>query len=443
MPLSHDYRATLRLGLPIAIGQLGVIVMGFADTMMVGRYSTSALAAASFANALFNLITYLLLGYSYGLTPLVSSLYGQGRRDEAGGTLLHGLACNVGFALMLMAAMTGVFFLLPRFGQPAEILPLVRPYYLCLMVSMLFVATFNATRQFTDAVTDTSVGMAAILSGNALNILGNWLLIYGIGPFPELGLTGAGISTALSRLYMALFILAAVRFRPRYAAFRRGLRACRLRRPALRRVNAASLPVSLQMGMESGAFTVSGIMAGWLGAVDLATFQVMLTVGMLGFLLYYSFGSSMSIRVAAAYGQRDWPAVHRASRAGCHILLAMCALSSLTFLVAGVPIIRCFTQDAAVIALAATLIPPLILYQLGDAMQVCFSNALRGTGHVSPVMWVAFVSYVVVNVPVAYLFGFVLGMGSMGIFLAFSVGLFTAAVLFWWNFRRALAMDIR
>ena len=311
---TKDYKETLRLGIPIAIGQLGVIIMGFADTMMVGHFSTDSLAAASFVNALFNLITYLLLGYSYGLTPIISSLVGQGRTQDAGAGFKHGIAANAGFALLLMVCMAVVYFLLPHMGQPAEILPLARPYYVCLLVSMLFVALFNASRQFTDALTDTTVGMTAILSGNALNILGNWLLIYGIGPFPELGLLGAGISTCMSRVYMALFVLSVVAFRKRYAAYREGFHQAACRWRSLGNVNAKSLPVALQMGMESGAFTFSGIMAGWISAIDLATYQVMVTIGGLGFLLYYSFGSSMSIRLAAAYGQRDWDAVHRASR---------------------------------------------------------------------------------------------------------------------------------
>lgn len=440
---TKDYKETLRLGIPIAIGQLGVIIMGFADTMMVGHFSTDSLAAASFVNALFNLITYLLLGYSYGLTPIISSLVGQGRTQDAGAGFKHGIAANAGFALLLMVCMAVVYFLLPHMGQPAEILPLARPYYVCLLVSMLFVALFNASRQFTDALTDTTVGMTAILSGNALNILGNWLLIYGIGPFPELGLLGAGISTCMSRVYMALFVLSVVAFRKRYAAYREGFHQAACRWRSLGNVNAKSLPVALQMGMESGAFTFSGIMAGWISAIDLATYQVMVTIGGLGFLLYYSFGSSMSIRLAAAYGQRDWDAVRRASRAGCHLLLAMCLCSSLLFLFFGNAILQGFTEDAAVLALGGTLVPYLVFYQLGDAMQVCYSNALRGTGHVRPVMGVAFVSYVVVNLPVAYLLGFVLHMGSRGIFLAFTVGLLTAAALFWWNYRKALEADQR
>lgn len=435
--LNH-HKAILRLGVPIAIGQLGVIIMGFADTMMVGRYSTDSLAAASFVNSVFNLITFLLMGYSYGLTPLVSSLFGQGRHAEAGSTLKQALACNLLFSLLLVSVMGVLYFFLDRMGQPAEILPLVRPYYLTVLISMFFVALFNALRQFTDGVTDTATAMWALLLGNVLNIVGNWLLIYGVGPFPELGLLGAGLSTLFSRIVIALGLLGVVLCRTKYAVYRQGMRHAAWRLRSLRRINAQSLPIALQMGMETGAFTFSGVMAGWLGAVDLATFQVTNTLGTLGFLLYYSFGAGLSIRLATFYGMADWPQTRATARAGCHILLSMCLFSSLVFVVAGRQLIHVFSTDAAVVSLAVSLIPYLILYQVGDAMQICYANALRGTSHVMSMMWVAFVSYILVNIPAGYVLAFPCGMGIHGLYLAFSFGLVVAASLFYWHFRRVM-----
>ena len=427
---SH-HKAILKLGIPIAIGQLGVIVMGFADTVMVGRYSTDALAAASFVNSVFNLIAFLLMGYSYGLTPLISSLFGRGEHREAGSTLAHAVVCNLLFAFLLMGLMLVGYFWLDCMGQPPHLLPIVRPYYQCVMYSIPFLAFFNVMRQFTDGITDTATAMWALLAGNAMNVVGNILLIYGIGPFPELGLTGAGLSTLFSRVVTAAILLSVLWFRPRYASFRKGVRMAGYSSAALRHINRQSLPIALQMGTESGAFTFSGIMAGWLGAVDLASFQVMVTIGTLGFLLYYSFGAGLSIRVAAFYGGHDAMQLRQTTRAGRHILLGMAAVSSLTFLLLGKTLIQSFTTDPAVITLCIGLIPPLILYQLGDAMQICYANALRGTAHVMPMMWIAFFSYLVVNLPVAYLLAFSLGLGSKGLFLAFSCGLFVAAFLFY------------
>lgn len=439
--LKSHYSATLRLGLPIAVGQVGVILMGFADTMMVGHYSTDSLAAASFVNNLFNLVTFLLMGYSYGLTPLVSAHCGRGERGEAGACLKNALVANGLYGLLLLGAMTALYFFLDRMGQPEEILPLVRPYYIVVLVSMVFVMGFNVLRQFTDGTTDTAVGMWALLTGNALNIVGNYLLIYGIGPFPELGLLGAGLSTLFARVVTAAILCGAILLRRRYAPFRAGFRAARVRLGQLRHINAKSLPVSIQMGMETGSFTFSAVMAGWIGAVELASYQVLVTVGTLGFLFYYSFGAGMSIRVAAFTGNNDWTGVRLAARAGCHILLVMALLSSTTFLCFGEPLIRAFTSDPAVLATALTLIGALVLYQFGDAMQICFANALRGTSHVMPMMGIAFISYILVGIPAGYVMGFPLGMGIHGIFLAFSIGLFTAAALFFFTFRKVVAQQ--
>ena len=436
--LLPHYKATLRLGIPIAIGQIGVIVMGFADTMMVGRYATEALASASFVNSVFNLVTFLLMGYSYGLTPLISAHCGRGEQREAGGTLKQALVANGLFALLLLAVMSGLYFYIDRMGQPVQLLPYIRPYYIVILISMLFVACFNAVRQFTDGTSDTASGMWILLTGNALNIVGNALLIYGVGPFPELGLLGAGLSTMFSRFYMAVALIAIVAFRKRYAPFRAGFHATALSREAVRRINAKSLPISLQMGMDSGAFTFSGIIAGWIDAPSLAAFQVMMTIGTLGFLFYYSFGSGMSIRVATFAGQNDWKQVRLAARAGQHILCAMATISSLTFLLFGSSLIHVFSHDATVVGIAVSLIVPLIIYQFGDAMQICFANALRGTSQVMSMMWIAFVSYVVVNIPAGFILGFPCGLKTTGIFLAISLGLFTAAPLFYWQFRKEL-----
>lgn len=142
--LLPHYKATLRLGIPIAIGQIGVIIMGFADTMMVGRYATDALASASFVNSVFNLISFLIMGYSYGLTPLVSAHCGRGEKHEAGGLLKQALMANGLFTLVLLTIMTVLYFYVDCMGQPPQLLPHIRPYYIVIGISMIFVALFNA-----------------------------------------------------------------------------------------------------------------------------------------------------------------------------------------------------------------------------------------------------------------------------------------------------------
>ena len=436
--LLPHYKATLKLGIPIAIGQLGVIILGFVDTMMVGQYSTEALAAASFVNNLFTLITFLMMGYSYGLTPLVSAHCGRGEKEKAGGILKSGMVAGGIFAAIVLSIMTLLYFFVHKMGQPAELLPLVRPYYLVILLSMVFVMLFNTLRQFTDGTTDTASGMWCLLAGNALNILGNWLLIGGVGPFPEWGLFGAGVATLVSRIFMFLLLAGIVLGRRSYAPYRRGFMQSRIKKAQLLHLNRQSFPISIQMGLESGSFTFSAIMAGWIGAIELAAFQVLVTIGTLGFLFYYSFGAGMSIRIASFVGLKDWWQVKLAAKAGSHLLMLIALISSVGIYLFALPLVEFFTPDAAVIALSLSLIVPLLLYQFGDAIQICYANALRGTAHVMSMMKIAFISYVIIGIPTGYLLGFPLGWGIHGIFLAFSAGLFSAAIQFYLEFRHVI-----
>lgn len=186
----------------------------------------------------------------------------------------------------------------------------------------------------------------------------------------------------------------------------------------------------MQMTFESGSFTAAAVMAGWLGAVSLAAFQVVVITGTLGFCVYYSVAAAVSVLVSNAAGTGDAREMRRYAFAGYRILLALAATASCLFIFQGPGIIHLFTQDPEVQALALSLILPLVIYQFGDATQITFANALRGTSNVMPMLWIAFVSYVLIGLPATYLMGFTFGMGTFGIILSFSVSLFIAAALF-------------
>lgn len=432
--MAPDRRATymsiLRLGLPILIGQLGMIIVGFADTMMVGLYSTEALASASFVNNLFNVCIFACVGFTYGLTPLVGALFTQGRLRAIGSLLRNGVAVNIAFALLVTAIMTVVYFNLNRLGQPEELLQVMRPYYLIYLSGIVPVVLFNVFAQWAYAIRRTRMPMWIILAANALNILGNWLLIYGNWGCPELGLTGAGISTLTARLVCPAAIIWVFCARSDYREYRRGFAEGRLSAKQSGQVSRMSWPVALQMTFESGSFSAAAVMAGWLGAIELAAFQVTVIIGTLGFCVYYSMAAAVSVLVSNAAGLGDRRLMRRTAFSGYHILLVLATCASASFMLFGPEIIRQFTRDPAVIATALSLMAPLMLYQYCDATQINFANALRGTSRVMPMVWIAFVSYVIVGLPATYLLAFPAGMGIYGILLSFSVSLFIAAVLF-------------
>ena len=437
----ENYAAIIKLGLPILVGQLGMIVVAFADNIMVGRYSTAALASASFVNNVFNVATFAVLGFTYGLTPLIGALFSQKRSDTIGAMIRNGLLLNILFSLLVTLVMWVLWLNVDRLGQPVELMPLIRPYYLIVLAGMVPVAVFNVFAQWLFAINRTALPMWIILSANALNIVGNYMLIYGNWGCPELGLTGAGYSTLFSRIFCPVVVIVIFVVAKRFRDYKEGFAKARISSRTLGQINRTSWPVSMQMTFESGSFTVAAVMAGWLGAVSLAAFQIIVITGTLGFCIYYSMGSAVSVLVANAAGLNDRIGMRRIAFAGYHIILTLASISSLIFVFFEEQMIYAFTEDAEVIAATVALIVPLVIYLLGDATQINFANALRGTSQVMPMIWIAFVSYIVIGIPATYLLAFPGGLGTYGIILSFSVSLFIAAGLFLYFFMRSTRRD--
>ncbi len=380
MTLSLERKIT-RLGLPILIGQLGTIIVGFADTAMVGHHSTADLASASFVNNLFNVAIFALLGFSYGLTPIIGALFGAGKQREIGSMMRTATAVNLGYALIIGAIMTAIYLNLHRMGQPEELLPLIRPYFLIYLAGIIPLALFNAFAQWAYAINRTKMPMWIILISNVLNIAGNYAFIYGHWGFPEMGLNGAGYSTLLARTFCAVAIIAVFMTKSDYATYRSNFLSARLNGKDFHEVTSTSWPVSFQMGFESGSFTAAAVMAGWLGALELASYQVTVILGTLGFCIYYSMGAATSIVVSNAAGVNDRKLMRQTAYAGYRIMLLLATCSSLVFYFFAEPIFTVFTSDKAVISLSLTLIVPLILYQLGDADDVDFTAGIRNRRH--------------------------------------------------------------
>lgn len=441
MHMHNHYKSLIKLGVPIMVGQLGMIVLSFADTAMVGRYGTESLAAASFVNNMFNLVIIFSTGFSYGLTPLIGRFYGRGESASVGRVLKNALGINLLVSILLMMIM-GLFFLnIHHMGQPDELLPLIRPYYLILLVSLVFVLLFNAFRQFAEGVTDTLTPMCILIGGNVVNIFGNWVLIYGKMGCPEMGLAGAGVATLISRILM-LAVFAIIFFcSDRYAPYRSGFFNGRLNRSDFGQLAHLGLPVGLQMGMETASFSLSTIMVGWLGTMALAAHQVMLTVGQLGFMLYYGMAAAVAVRASNFHGQGNMPEVRNVVSSGFRLILAMAAVVSIFMLLFRNHIGLVFSDSAEVSAIVAQLVIPFVIYQFGDGMQCNYSNALRGISDVRMVTLYAFIAYVMISLPAGYLFGFVLDLGLLGIWLSFPLGLTSAGMMFWLRFRRSTAFS--
>lgn len=432
---SKYYRSLFTVGIPIIIGQIGMIVLGFADTLMIGHHSTTELAAASFVNNVFTLAIIFAMGFSYGLTPIVGDLYGKGEVTEVGSSLKNSLFANTLIALLLTFIMWIVYISLDKMGQPKELIPIIRPYYIILLISLVFVMLFNGFKQFADGITDTNVSMWILIGGNALNIFGNYILIYGKFGAPEMGLVGAGLSTLISRIVMVI-VFAIVFFKAKkYHCYREGFKESTINKREFIRLNCFGWPIALQMGMETASFSLSTIMVGWIGTMALAAHQIMLTVSQLCFMIYYGMGAAVAIRVSNFKGQNDIDSVKHTSSAGFHIIMVLSITSCLPIFILRNELGALFTDNLEVGLLVAQLVIPMLIYQFGDGLQCNYANALRGIADVKPIMLYAFIAYFLISLPVGYFFAFILNWGLVGIWMAFPFGLTSAGIMYYLRFK--------
>lgn len=413
---------------------------------MVGRYSTDALAAASFVNNLFALVYVFGMGFAYGLTPLVTKATTLAREIKAGILLRHSLVLNLVLACSVAGIMLLLYHYLRWFDLPEHLHPLIRPYFLLQLASFVVYMLFNAFKQYFDGAGYTSVGMWLILAANLINTLGNYLLIYGKGGFPELGLEGAGIATLLARvvtlLGFYLYFTQASRFSRGLRGFSSGVYSW----GSFRELVRLGLPVGMYSGVETMSFTIALLFVSRLGIVPLAVHQILCVVTTIGFFIYYGLGAATTILVSKYRTRGDMLRVRAATSSGVEAALAVACVAMLVMFASRHYVGWLFTPDTEIISMVALAIIPVILYQIGDALQVVYANALRGMEDVGYLAVVASLVHLILEPGLAYTFGFVLGLPSsalqlVGIWSAFPIGLLLLGLLLRWRFRRITSSD--
>lgn len=422
------------------VTQVGIIIVSFADTMMVGAYGLNELAASAFVNSLFLIGIVMLLGFAGGVTPIIGALYGKGENKEVGMMLRASLFVNLGMSIIFIVVMGFLFLFLDYFGQDMEILPIAKQYYLIILPSLLPMAIFNCMQQGCNGLTDTATPMWIILVMDVMNIIGNYILIFGKFGFQELGLAGAGWSTLASRVAGAMAILIVYRLSPKYKNYWKALITTHSGWERKKKVWLTSYPLMVQSGVECGLWTFGAVVSGWFGKVELAAYQVMNTIGQLGFMIYMSFGWATSIKVANFTGQNDFEAVKRVAKVGLHLIIILATVSSIIFLLFTDKMVYYFTPESDVVAYTLLMVIPLVLYQYCDGTQLLYVNALRGTSRVKPLLWISIVSYILVGIPVLLLFAVIFKMETVGVYYSFSLALLTAAVLLVVTFQKTVRM---
>ena len=419
---SKQTRSILKLGIPIIIGQLGAIITGLADTIMVGQHSTAELGAASFVNNVINMFIILGTGFSFNLTPIIGENLAQKKNFEIGGWLKNSIFSNMTTAAIIFLILWFIYLNISSLGQPEELMPLIKPYYVISMISFIFVMLANTFRQFLEGIMDAPTSMWVLTVGNMLNIFGNYILIYGKGGLPEMGLLGAGISTLISRIVILVLFVTVFLLRKSYHEYQVGFKETGIHRKFRKRLNAIGWPIALQQGIEAATFCLTTIMIGWIGGLELAAHQIAISISTVSFTIYLGLGAATAIKTSIYKGKDNFSKIRQTTFCGIVLSILVSLVISILLFFGTTTLGRFFTDDPEVLQIVALLIPVLMLYQFGDSIQIILANALGGINDVKATMWIAFLSYFVVALPAGYTIAFVLGRGITGVWLSYPIG---------------------
>jgi multidrug resistance protein, MATE family len=428
--LRTEARQTITLAIPIIIGELAQMALHIIDSAMVGAISYKQLAASALVINAMNIPFVAGIGMTISVSQMVSLAHG--RRDAA---MVSHYFYN-GFILCALTALliSGTLFacrpLLAHLGQDAEVVQLAMPFMRLMAISIVPMLLFMTLKQFADGLEFTKTAMLLSLAGMPVNIFLNWLLIYGHWGFPKLELAGAGWATLITRSLM-FFVLAAVILK--HQKFRRYITVSKsqwyLQSKTLRELLHIGVPSSLQIGMEAGAFAVSGILIGTFGAVPQAAHQIALSCAAFTFMVSMGLAQAGSIRVSNAFGRTNWLKISLIGKSTLLTALAYGIFCAITFILFRHQLPLFFNRNAAVVELSALLILFAAVFQISDATQAIGAGLLRGIKDVKVPTILVFVAYWILGLPLGYLLGFHFHMGAKGMWLGLIAGLSGASLL--------------
>jgi MATE family multidrug resistance protein len=417
------------------LSQLGHMLVGVADSVMVGQLGAVPLAGAALGNVIFHVLLTFGIGVSYAITPLVAAADGEGNIQRSASVLKHGITINLLIGLLLV----GLVFLgsngLRYVNQPEDVVELAIPYLLIITSSIIPFMLFQSGRQFVEGLSQTRQAMIVTIGSNVVNIFLNYVLIYGKLGFPALGLNGAGYATLISRIFLAIVMWMYIRKSSQYRPYLALFKTIRLQWTKAKEMLRIGLPAGLQFMFEVGAFGMSTIMIGWFGAKALAAHQIVINMASVSYMMASGLAASATIRVGNQLGKKDFGTLREVAFSTFIMVIIFMSCFAMLFIVGRSFLPSFYIHDPEVIAIASTLMIIAGLFQLSDGMQVVGLGSLRGLADVKIPTIFTFIAYWIIALPLGYILGFTFNLGVNGIWIGLSCGLTLSAVLLFFRFK--------
>ncbi len=426
-PHRADFRAVITLAVPVVLVQVGMMMMGVVDAMVVGRVSAEALAAVAVGNLYFFGIAIGGIGVLMALEPIIAQAYGAGDADAMRRGLQRGLVIALGLSVAAAALMVPAEPVMRALRQPEEVVPVAARYVHISIIGIAPFFAFVSLRESLQAMGRVRPIVIAIIVANVVNLVLNYAFVFGRLGAPALGVAGSAWATSISRLCMPVLLLGIAwrDFRQHLVPLRRDAFALR----PLARMLALGAPIGAQYALESASFAIVAILMGQFGTVQVAAHQIAINLASLTFMVPLGVSGATAVLVGQSIGRGDEHAGRRISGAGLAIAVGFMSATAVAFIGAPHVLSRLYTADVAVVALAATLIPIAGVFQVLDGTQVVSGAVLRGVGDTRAPMIMNLLGYYCFGLPLGLLLAFRLGVGPRGLWWGFVAGLGAVSIL--------------
>jgi MATE family multidrug resistance protein len=442
---TEEFSYNLKLAYPIILGMVGHTLVGIVDNIMVGQLGPTELAAVSLGNSFVFIAMSLGIGFSTAITPLIAEADGAKDIKEGRSIFQHGLLlCTIlGISLFVIIFLSKPFLAL--MSQPKEVVELAKPYLDIVAFSLIPLIMFQAYKQFADGLSETKYSMWATIISNIVNVVLNFLLIYGIWIFPKLGIIGAAVGTIASRIVMLIYMHWALKSRIKFHPYFQNFNFSEIKKSAMQKIINLGTPSAMQMFFEVALFTGAIWLSGALGTTSQAANQIALSLASVTFMFAMGLSVTAMIRVGNQKGLRDFARLQVVARSIFLLALFLATGFALLFIIFHQYLPELFvstkqdlnfTENQEVIRIAAQLLLVAAVFQISDGIQVVVLGALRGLQDVKIPMYMTFVAYWVIGFPISIYLGLYTDLGAVGIWLGLVAGLTAAALFLYLRFEK-------
>jgi MATE family multidrug resistance protein len=442
---TKEFSYNLKLAYPIILGMVGHTLVGIVDNIMVGQLGPTELAAVSLGNSFIFIAMSLGIGFSTAITPLIAEADGAKDIKEGRSIFQHGLLlCSVlGISLFMIIFLSKP--LLEYMSQPTEVVEMAKPYLDIVAFSLIPLIMFQAYKQFADGLSETKYSMWATIISNVVNVILNFLLIYGIWIFPKLGIIGAAVGTIVSRIVMLLYMHWALKSRVKFHPYFQNFNFSEIKKSAMQKIINLGTPSAMQMFFEVALFTGAIWLSGALGTTSQAANQIALSLASVTFMFAMGLSVAAMIRVGNQKGLRDFVRLQLVARSIFLLAIFLAIGFALLFIIfhqyfpelfVSTKKDLNFTENQEVIRIASQLLLVAAIFQISDGIQVVVLGALRGLQDVKIPMYMTFVAYWVIGFPISIYLGLYTDLGAVGIWLGLLAGLTAAAIFLYLRFEK-------